>query len=593
MSDSNSYSEFQLPTPTQQDPVVESSSKSSNEQTIEDNSTPLINQNSSHSNQILFQSNNPNYGAIQFPLGNICDSYKAVKRMPFTSSFRLKKFATNLYYGSNNFDSVLCFRYISSIFNMTLNRNEIEKADLLIKFASVMQVIFPTFSSLPYSFKPYYFLFGKEIFIPVRDYIKAPLYFLFTSLSYLMRGVESGNVEILKQLIKMTCERLFTSKFLIERWSFLIQTLLHYGISVTPSVRRDVKLRYDILTVSFIYNEMKFGNDTKDFFKSIWITSNQDNYRKRNTIRLNGDKLLVIPSRKEKSMGSFERGTRKLYQLKFTELLFKEWDSIDDLLIEYSQLKNDFYSIPTDFRFHTFNRKQFELLKEALERICFLPILVSTIELPIFSTFLLELNYFTNFKCFIFMTDFNSLIDYGDPNDWNFFFISTVKIVERITSISKIFDTFYNCISAIPNKHNVLTETFGNQIISFEAIITFIIPYTRSNYSELINQQLNFDSLYSTLTNNNNNCNYDYFTCPLSNFQQLNRIAIGEFITELRETINSNNNEHINKIFFSVEYQKFRRLWSFIPPTLSESSAIEIKKQYLEYFEQFLILYSQ
>lgn len=86
-------------------------------------------------------------------------------------------------------------------------------------------------------------------------------------------------------------------------------------------------------------------------------------------------------------------------------MIFRNWETMDDLLKSYSQLRDDFESIDTDFRRRVFGRGDFEKLVDAITRIRKLLDRCSVIA-DTLKAFLIELEYFAIFKSFLFAHDF-------------------------------------------------------------------------------------------------------------------------------------------------------------------------------------------
>ena len=147
--------------------------------------------------------------------------------------------------------------------------------------------------------------------------------------------------------------------------------------------------------------------------------------------------------------------------MKFTNLLFRQWNSIDELIVEYRELKNDFDSIPIDFRLRVFSESDFELLKNSLEQIESFPIDSSSID------FFIELEYFITFKSFIFAYDFCSNLTENS--------ISFERTFENIKSIHKSFEKIRRIFSSkeiqLPDMNYNLLEPDVYNSFSLNALI--------------------------------------------------------------------------------------------------------------------------
>ncbi len=117
--------------------------------------------------------------------------------------------------------------------------------------------------------------------------------------------------------------------------------------------------------------------------------------------------FLNIPFKSDNTIFTFESTASKLYQMKFTDLLFGEWKTVNNLLDGYDELRKDFDSIRYDFRLRVFSLIDFELLDKSLKNI------YSLLDKYSFSdrkksikNYFTELECFINFKCILFTRDF-------------------------------------------------------------------------------------------------------------------------------------------------------------------------------------------
>ncbi len=110
------------------------------------------------------------------------------------------------------------------------------------------------------------------------------------------------------------------------------------------------------------------------------------------------------------------------------------------MLEEFAQLKFYFDNIIIDFRLRAFNANDFESLNNAMEHIHSLLQRVSYNEISLVRSFLIELEYFVKFKCFLFIFDFcNELKESGSANPlFKKTFQSIESILESFKSIRSI-----------------------------------------------------------------------------------------------------------------------------------------------------------
>lgn len=516
----------------------------------------------------------------------------AVEPKAFKSSYFFANFLTRLHLGSNNLDDVLIFKYACYAFNL-LNKDDALQ-EIESEVAKRIQSILATVTSQDLHTKPFYQLFGSTEFhrTTVQLCQRVPLYFLFTSISYLMQNKESEYGELLKPLISSACQLLVISlKTSLKNWAFL-KNYLEQKLGIFGAEKMDIKRRiliFDFSTMLFIYNQMEHSanEEVKNLFTQIWETCKARCSHKKQSFLISKDLNLTIPAKLKKKLTAFEQAMCKLYQFKFIELLFNEWKSMESLLENFSQLKSNFDSIFTDFRCKIFGRKDFELLNKALERILCLLEKSSNDELSKASKFIAELGLFINFKCFLFAHDFCNEPKNSISN--TIYHETFVTIKENLQIFVQINNLF--ALKSIPLAVINYTEAeliYCDASLHLRALIETICWLTDHctvslNERELIAKELNH--LFE---------NFEYFRNQM-NYLSANhtRFEYSEFVAELDEILATNNERRIDEIFEDAKYKEIKALWQFVPTDLSKPLTGQFKKRYLEHFKVFLILSNQ
>ena len=346
-----------------------------------------------------------------------------------------------------------------------------------------------------------------------------------------------------------------------------------FGIGEIKVEKKDCRIaRFDISTVSFIYNEMRNGasEKTKEFFKQVWEACKKYRYG-RVEVKLETKFKLIVPRIVECNLNFFERAARKLYQLKFTDLLFKQWNSIEELIEEFDKLKSDFDSIPVDFRLRVFSQNDFELLKNSLECIKLFPIDSSSIN------FFVELEYFITFKCFIFAFDFCFNLTEDS--------ISFERTFENIESIHNSFEEIRSSFSSkgipLPPLNYSLIESNTNNSFSLKTLIDnfpfFItIPSVKFIICDKLKIFLN---------------KFQYFYFELGFFDNISRFKSLSYITELENLLTDSNNDEMEKMLLNEKYKVFGKL-CITDLTIVSKMPIEEKRKLLEYLKNFLKIYN-
>ena len=530
-------------------------------------------------NQMIISYSENGLPIIKYSHGIFSWSKKDVECKLFIACAQTRKFHSRiLYYGTDNYENTLLFKYAANTISLFTKDERISEKEYTSKFMNTISAILSTVISLYFPHNPYYYVFKYKAINPtpmMQEGRKIPVYFLFTTICYLMQTGER-NKEIFKPLIEEAYRRITTANlFKSNKWNFLKDFLKEtFGIDEMKGQKRDShNVRFDISIVSFIYNEKKNGANekTKKFFQQVWEACKEYLYG-RIAILLNENPKLIVPHSAECNLIHFEQIARKIYQLEFTDLLFRQWNSIDELIEKYRELKNDFDSIPIDFRLRAFSSNDFELLKNSLEQIKLFPIDSSSID------FFIELEYFITFKCFIFACDFCSNLTENS--------ISFEKTFENIKSIHKSFDEIRRIFSSkeiqLPDMNYNLLEPNTNNSFSLKVLIDNFPFFITIPFGKFII----CDELSIFLDK------FQYFKCNLSAFKDISRFQCFSFIAELEELLVGNNNDEIERIFSDEKYKVFRELWK-MNINIESIISIEERKKFLQHFKNFLTLNNQ
>ncbi len=440
---------------------------------------------------------------INFPYGIISWSQVDVASKPFTNNFQFgsAKFF-RLHFGSDNLIDLFSFKYAINTFNLFFKSERILNEEYKLKAIKSVYAIFSTITSLPSHLITYYYSFSKNINDDNRSVdncLRIPFYFLFTTISYLLKNDQNENVQYLKPLLKLSYQRILDAhKFGTCNWDFLKDFLSQYFDCM--NLNSDAKIRhknmhFDISSVSFIYHEMRFGSSekVKSFFRQVWETSKQECSRKRDLLQISKLPKIFIPPKNSTSPNVFEREARKLYQIEFTNLLFKKWNRREDLLEEFAQLKSSFDNMIIDFRLRTFSANDFESLSNALKHIHSLFEGFSINEIFLVRPFLIELEYFVNFKCFLFIFDFcNELKESGSANPLY------KKTLETISTILKLFEGIRsfssNYFELNPINLDIVRSNSNIQSLHMTTLIDKCLQFIESIDRKVFSStQVNFD----------------------------------------------------------------------------------------------------
>ena len=86
---------------------------------------------------------------------------------------------------------------------------------------------------------------------------------------------------------------------------------------------------------------------------------------------------------------------------------------------------------------------------------------------------------------------------------------------------------------------------------------------------------------------------FDYLEFSFAKLpESMSRFQCAEFVAKLDKILSDNNKYEIKKIFTDSSYSEYRKLWIYRPGKTNLFDDAD-KKQYLEHFKSFLILYNQ
>ena len=502
-----------------------------------------------------------------------------------------------LHFGSDNLDDLFLFQYATITFNLLPKKGRVLNEEFKSTTINSICAILSTIASLPLHLTPIYYSFsyGKNnsSLQFMNDYTRVPFYFLFTTISYLLENEHNENVQYLLPLLKLAYQKILNgNKFKSAEWNFLKNFLSQYFD--VSDLNFNVLINYnniqlDISSVSFIYHEMRFGSNEKVklFFSQVWETSKQECSRKKDLLQISKSPEIFIPSKDGISPNIFEREARKLYQIEFTNLLFKEWNQMEDLLEEFAQLKSYFDNINIDFRLRTFSANDFELLNGALENIYSLLERFSFNEILLVHSFLVELEYFINFKCFLLIFDFcNELKESGSGN------FLYQKTLETITTISKLFKKIHSFTLSrnveLPRVNlDIVQPNFWSNLSLLQKLVAKIAYSSSTNSTELVNErQSNLDELSRYLSF------FEYFGQKPVNFNIL-KFERTRLLSKLDEILTTNEEKCINEIFLDKNYKNIMGMCNLKLLEHTKRASVENKIRFLQKFKNFLFLNNQ
>ena len=449
-----------------------------------------------------------------------------------------------------------------------------------------IKAVFRTIPSPTLHFKPFYGVFKATTRIGCHSKMqpkkRISLYFMFTSISYLMQNEECENKETIITLLQSVFSELSkNSHFVSRKWIFLRVFLKKKYSIVTNEVTSFRQFaRFDICTVLFIYNEARFNEKTNHLFYQIWKAALGER-NKTGGIELSNNPQLIIASGKEKIIPTFEAAARKLYQIKFTELVFKKWKSTQELLKEYSVLKH-YFNCFVDFRQRIFNGTDFESLRIALERIKVQLNDYSLADYALIRQFFVELEYFIHFKCLLFAYDF---CNEAKCKSSDFNFSNVFQEFKRIERVSDEIQEILYSVGISFDRINLESINPHFQFVSLSELSDNLFAiYPGTNSLEQYNSALKFANCLNS---------FQYFKPELGYLPKGDsRLKCAGYREVLLTIIESNDKKDIQIFFSDIRYKELRKALKFNPQFYSETNPEEVKF-YFEHFVAYLILYNQ
>ena len=509
---------------------------------------------------------------------------------------------TRLYFGCNSFQNIFQFRYACATFNLFIQKELMQFSTehneylylvrLIMLNASSSQIHLPLYCSL--------FLLQDPNIRTKKTIQIIPLYFMFTTISYLKQNDEFERRNLLKSIVKYSYFRMKNNEnFLQKEWNFLREYL-----QVSPDAHpkkeqlKTLIFHFDISTVMFIYREMKQNQKTKSFFEQVWNACKSCYCNNITNTYLKNQSDLKIASPAAFMLNSFYTAACKLYQMEFTNLLIKDsWSSIDELLVKYSELKRDFDFIGIEFRYRLLNRNDFKLLKNGFGSIRMKLIEKLSNRINISKSFIVdlgnfinELKYFMTVKCVLYCMDLCQ--ESKETNDENCLatnYENYLETLDSIIEIGKCLNTIYQTITLIGIEIEELemvikTPKKSHKMTSINELGQFISDIIKTNQ---ITKLLLLK--FQIIVENPQYLEKDFCQLPnhLTRFQFTN---IGALLDEI---LLENKEEIIESVFTDDKYKQIRKLWSINNDTLLNLLSIEEKKIFIRSFSTFLILYNQ
>ena len=562
--------------------------------------TPLSNPQITGSGNELNPNTCNNLPYIVLPNYSISHQKEDIESIGFKFQFDFylpKKF--NFYFGTNDLRIFFIFLYSRGAFTLLFDKNQNNALEQsYYDVSNGLDAILSTVSSLNSTVRPFFYLFDANNTqkYHTNNHRRLPLYFLFTSISYLMQNDEFEGKNSLVDLVKRTFRMRQGGIFSSDNWNFLRDHLVNnfqYSHDETETTQIKNPL-YDISTVSFIYSEMRFGKDdrVRQFFKQVWNACQID-YNKRLNVQICINPSINITVNTGFKMNSYEYSARKFYQMKFIELLANEWETLDDLLGEYGKLRKYFSSIPYDFRLRMLNLVDFESLDKSLERIDLLLVMFSLDDKrkEEVRNFFTELKCFIHFKCIFFTREF-------------FLQIEKIRNTEIYKASFITIKSIYNNFNKIDEKLNgneIILGEIDYKIINLNEPFLFqqVIDHLLIESFDLKTIQDNFNFIYSHSYLSPSN----YLDDNLSKLPLLTKFELNEYLVEFKKYLDNNDETNINEIFINEKYKEIRQFgfeeyekYSNPDKQIVQGQyefSFEEKKFLIDQFIQFLILYNQ
>ena len=282
-----------------------------------------------------------------------------------------------------------------------------------------------------------------------------------------------------------------------------------------------------------------------------------------------------------------------MYQVKFTELLFGSWESLDELIGGFKQLKEDFDLIPLDFRQRIFNRDDFESLKRALNKIL-LALPKNTIDRSNFSgyrSFFIELNIFMKFKSLLFSYDFCT--EFKKIPDI-LIYENTFKSIQELDLLfnsitNQLSESNPNLILKFVDLSSIQKQQSNSKILSLEEMTRkFLSLFVAHKEQQIEESESILKSLISYLKS------FDYIDHNLSNLKETSRFEYAEFVADLNKVLSKQEiaDVEIKREFLRCFFKISKNFMNFHSDIICQYNDDE-KREFLELSRTFFIFYNQ
>ena len=277
---------------------------------------------------------------------------------------------------------------------------------------------------------------------------------------------------------------------------------------------------------------------------------------------------------------SFFPAAKKLYQIKFTALIFEKYPDFDSLFKKYNELTKDFSNIWIDFRLYLFSSRDFKRLAGAfaniLELLSKCPIIITN-EI---NGFMGKLNMFACFKFLLYLHDCRCEI--AKP---------TYQLQTVLNAMKSICHTHIQIVSCCRAKDVHLQPDL---MLDFKGVHFSIGKIIDGFESPPIPQSDLFELFCGEADNAHKSELLAHFAHQMGYLppQEMTRLEYAEFAAKLSQALEENNEKLIKEIFHPNYYLPVRKLWVNKPEELEDAS-VEDMKSWLKLFRSFLLEYNQ
>ena len=564
----------------------ESISQLNNYSGIEIKLETISNEQPSSTTSLIWQQLPANSVVRETAFGIIC-VHSEYAKLPFLqminhqTNFNINRLDFLLSSLSNTF----LFRVITMTFNLQGKQEIYSKYYDYLAVIDCIEINLKILNQLPLCFKPFYYLFGgrSRVVSSMADYKRVPLYFIFTTASHLIQYGKTEEIKSIIPFMSNLIQRIINSGQLLTpiKQFYKEQFKKEFGYSQNEFSTYTNYIRYDITTVSFIYNEMKNNTNKKltEFFSTVWNECTSKSASLINYKFIATNLVILVPTIQNEMMtNSFDLSARKLYQIKYTEIVFGEWNSFEQLNESYCNLRADFKSLPIDFRLRAFGEKDFAQLKDSLKRL--VPLVTESLKnkLTINLNFFIELEYFVLVKSFVFIMDICK--DTSQVKKYKSAF-------ESIAAIEKLFTQLRIFLPIVVIQVKCMEEG-KDQLLSLKRLVQQFPCFDSISLNDSIAiLSTKFKRLVSYVSN------FWYIGRDLGYFKNVARLNCLELIDKIHDALFKDDLDTINQIFSNDKYANYREFWSFIPIEAASGSDGGARRDFLEQFRMFLFLYSQ